>query len=506
MVLTLHLTTALAITLRHYIQTRGKNGTRLKTGEARNSKQDIEYENAAFDDDNSRVKEKQDGCQLSGNAATNNVLKLKSEVIEEITEYENEAFDDDSVRVKKDNEMPNDQRVITVVNEQKSRVPEESIEYDNMAFEDDRAIDEKMPNEEMPNKEMPNKEMPNEEMPNKEKPNEDMRNEEKPNKEMPNDKIPNEKMPNEEMPNEEMPNEKIPNEKIPNEEIQNEEMPNEEMSNEEMPNKEMPNEKIPNKEMPNEEMPNKEMSNEKIPNEEMPNEEIPNEEMPNEEMPNEEMPNREMPNEKIPNKEMPNKEMPNEEKPNEEMPTQVSIEVATQESQMPKETTVPMKWYMKLSWFLFSISAPMSLLVTVGYYISYSLQLANPLDGALTVIDINLHAINSVMVLLELFLGAYPVRILHVIYPIIYGLIYVVFSVFYWTANPEVHVIYRVILDWNEPLIPSISTVLMIVILLPLFHLLVFGMYRLRLWMYRKISYNKQYGNNKSTQIPPLQY
>ena len=457
-VLTLHLTTALAITLRHYILTRGKDSTSLKTGEARNSKQDIEYENAAFDDDNSRVKEKQDGCQLSGNAATNNVLKLKSEVIEEIMEYENEAFDDDSVRVKKDNEMPNDQRVITVVNEQKSRVPEESIEYENLAFEDDRARDEEKPNEEIPNEEMPNKEMPNKEMPNK-------------------------LMPNEEMPNEEMPNEEMPNEKMPNEEMPNEEMPNKEMPIEEMPNEEMPNEEMPNKEMPNEEMPNEEMPNEKIPNEEMPNEEMPNEEMPNKEMPNEKIPNKEMPNE-----EMPNKEMPNEEKPNKEMPTQVSIEVATQESQMPKETTVPMKWYMKLSWFLFSISAPMSLLVTVCYYISYSLQLANPLDGALTVIDINLHATNSVMVLLELFLGAYPVRVLHVIYPIIYGLIYVVFSVFYWTANPEVHVIYRVILDWNEPLISSISTVSMLVILLPLFHLLVFGMYQLRLWMYRKIS------------------
>ena len=395
MVLTLHLTTALAITLCHYILTRGKDGTGLKTGEARNSKQTFEYENEIFDDDSVTVEEIQDGRQLSGNAATNNVLKLKSEILGETMEYENEAFDNDSVRVEeiqdgrqlRENATPNN------ILKLKSVVLQETMEYENEAFDDNRArVEEKQDGNCLRENTAANKYQD------------------------------------------------------PGETIEN-------------VNEAFGDNNVKDKETPNDNQFNIEITKSRVSKDTIENE----------------------------NEAFDDNGARGKETPNEGMSKQVSIEVAAQKCKIPEETTVPMKWYMKLSWFLFSISAPMSLLVTVGFYIAYSLQLATHFKGALLVIDINLHATNSVMVLLELFLGAYPVRILHVIYPIIYGLIYVVFSVFYWTANPEVHVIYRVMLDWNEPLIPGITTVTLLLILIPLFQLLLFGMYRLRLWMYRKL-------------------
>ena len=95
------------------------------------------------------------------------------------------------------------------------------------------------------------------------------------------------------------------------------------------------------------------------------------------------------------------------------------------------------------------------------------------------------------MVVFELLLNAYPVRLLHTLYIAIYVLIYTVFSVFYWMGDHKLNVLYA-ILDWNAPLMSALIIAGFILIISPLLQLMVFGIYRLRLWVYRKV-YNEEY-------------
>lgn len=64
------------------------------------------------------------------------------------------------------------------------------------------------------------------------------------------------------------------------------------------------------------------------------------------------------------------------------------------------------------------------------------------------------HIMNSVFVLLDLFVSACPVRLLHVFQPVLYLAIYVLFSVIYYVAGGTTsdgsHYIYSV-LDWEKP-------------------------------------------------------
>ena len=163
---------------------------------------------------------------------------------------------------------------------------------------------------------------------------------------------------------------------------------------------------------------------------------------------------------------------------------------AVQEPSMPEETTDFTRWYMKLSWLLFNATISFSVVVTVVYFGAlYPMLAAKGYTPG--VMDINLHAINSLMVILELLLSAFPVRLLHVVYPFIYGVTYVVFSVFFWMGDPKNNVVYP-ILDWNEPATAGVVVVVLGLVVLPLFHSMAFGIYRLRLLVYRKV-YNHEY-------------
>lgn len=105
--------------------------------------------------------------------------------------------------------------------------------------------------------------------------------------------------------------------------------------------------------------------------------------------------------------------------------------------------------------------------------------------GMLTNDNLQLHLVNSILVLLEHVLTAIPVRLLHVIYPIIYGLIYMFFSLFYWVADHS-HVMYF-ILDWNKPG-PTIGYVILVgFVIMPIIHLIIYGIYRLKMFLFRKL-------------------
>ncbi|XP_076447358.1 uncharacterized protein LOC143284532 [Babylonia areolata] len=141
-------------------------------------------------------------------------------------------------------------------------------------------------------------------------------------------------------------------------------------------------------------------------------------------------------------------------------------------------------WHVQFYWALGNVVQVVAVVVTVVYFVALYPSMRDQI-GDVNLYDINIHGINSVMILIDTAVGARPVRLLHALYPILFGATYVVFSVIFWAVDPENNVLYKDVLDWNQPGI-SIGVVLgLAVIGIPLLQLAHFGLYKLRLKLYQ---------------------
>jgi len=143
-------------------------------------------------------------------------------------------------------------------------------------------------------------------------------------------------------------------------------------------------------------------------------------------------------------------------------------------------TSVPC--YMKLSWFLFSVGTTAAVMVTVVFFAGVFPQLHM---YRLSAIDINAHVMNTVLVILELTISAFPVRLLHVVYVQCYGLAYVIFSIIYWSIDHS-HVMYPGVLDWNSPKTTVVVIVVLMFVGIPFLQFILFTIYQLRLYIYAR--------------------
>ena len=136
----------------------------------------------------------------------------------------------------------------------------------------------------------------------------------------------------------------------------------------------------------------------------------------------------------------------------------------------------------KVAWFFYIVASNNSLMVTIIYwsflYNGFEIREA----------DVAFHLLNSVFMLTETCLSAVPVRLLHVVYAELYGVLYVIFMVLYWlsggTNTSGDHFIYP-ITDFDSR--PSDAAVLIIVyglVGLPVCQLFNFGLFKLRVYLH----------------------
>ncbi|TMW52342.1 hypothetical protein DOY81_002599 [Sarcophaga bullata] len=103
------------------------------------------------------------------------------------------------------------------------------------------------------------------------------------------------------------------------------------------------------------------------------------------------------------------------------------------------------------------------------------------------------HGFNSILMLLDHMLVAFPTRILHFIYPLTLGILYGIFSLIYYLAGGDDvngnRYIYE-ILDWSKP---GWTTLVLFgcLILVLVFCFLLFCLYKLRCAIYRKTNNSK---------------
>ncbi|GFR95891.1 protein rolling stone-like [Elysia marginata] len=147
--------------------------------------------------------------------------------------------------------------------------------------------------------------------------------------------------------------------------------------------------------------------------------------------------------------------------------------------------TIP--WYLCLVWILFNTASVFALVVTLVFWTLLAQEMhASDLWSE---DNLQIHLMNSVLVLLELSLTAIPVRLLHGVYPLIYGLTYVIFAVVYWSVDHR-NVVYD-FLDFGKSPGAVVASILVIgFILVPLLQLILYGLYRLKLYTFRQFCWN----------------
>ncbi|XP_061390127.1 protein rolling stone-like [Musca vetustissima] len=98
------------------------------------------------------------------------------------------------------------------------------------------------------------------------------------------------------------------------------------------------------------------------------------------------------------------------------------------------------------------------------------------------------HGFNSILMVLDHMLVAFPTRLMHFVYPLILGLIYAIFSLIYYFAggvDPSGNPYIYEILDWSSPGWATAITFGCILLVI-IFSFLLFCLYKLRRWIYNK--------------------
>lgn len=92
---------------------------------------------------------------------------------------------------------------------------------------------------------------------------------------------------------------------------------------------------------------------------------------------------------------------------------------------------------------------------------------------------IHLHVTNSVLALIDIFMVAFPTRLLHFIYTVLYGVVYGFFMlIMHWTGVDSQ--IYGVV-DWaNTPGVAAGWLILAAIVMPTAIHSIAFGLYHLR--------------------------
>ena len=138
----------------------------------------------------------------------------------------------------------------------------------------------------------------------------------------------------------------------------------------------------------------------------------------------------------------------------------------------------------KASWVIYDIAANIAFPVTVMYWTQVHVP-GHPYDS----VTFNAHALNSVVIVIDTTINCIRVKLLHIIYPIIFISIYMIFSLIYWACggtDPNNHPYIYSALDYSgHPIRAAVIICFFLCVGNVPSQLLLFGLYQLRLWLKR---------------------
>lgn len=149
----------------------------------------------------------------------------------------------------------------------------------------------------------------------------------------------------------------------------------------------------------------------------------------------------------------------------------------------------PVCWYHETLWVIYNIAATNAVAVTLYYIIiGYPKSLTSYTPDGL---DISTHVLNSIFVLADTSLSRVPVRIYHVIYPMLFFVVYVMFCVMYWAGDGLNTYGYTYIYSWldftNKPGVATAFIFGYTFVALMLAQLALFGISKLRVFISNRL-------------------
>ena len=137
-------------------------------------------------------------------------------------------------------------------------------------------------------------------------------------------------------------------------------------------------------------------------------------------------------------------------------------------------------WYQNVYWVLYSVTIPVTFFAVIAYWgLVY-----DPVTEPITYANLIKHLINGILAVVDLFVTAIPIRVLHVIYPITYTAIWVIFSGIYYVAGgTDIYgnrYIYKILNYETNPASAAGLAISVFLVAIPVLYLCVFGLYLLR--------------------------
>ena len=144
-------------------------------------------------------------------------------------------------------------------------------------------------------------------------------------------------------------------------------------------------------------------------------------------------------------------------------------------------------FFMKIVWIMYNVASVACILVTIVFWsLIFPYIKLDDVGGDEVLINVQLHGITSVIVVIEHCVSAIPIRLPHVVFTLIYGMLYVIFAGCFYAADHR-HVMYPNILDFSNPKNTAIVCVVTAFVGLPLIQLFLFALYKFRTWLFDKL-------------------
>ncbi|XP_037958319.1 protein rolling stone [Teleopsis dalmanni] len=140
----------------------------------------------------------------------------------------------------------------------------------------------------------------------------------------------------------------------------------------------------------------------------------------------------------------------------------------------------------RVYWSMHIISLVASIIITIIYWT----VLYNAEQSSLSVTNVLTHAFNSICMFVDLLIVAHPLRLLHLFLPVLFGIVYAIFSYIYQMLGginrKGKPYIYHVI-DWSRPK-NAFLTVVVILTLCIIVYMILFTIYKLRTLLYKRLN------------------
>lgn len=141
---------------------------------------------------------------------------------------------------------------------------------------------------------------------------------------------------------------------------------------------------------------------------------------------------------------------------------------------------LPLAWFYEALWVIYNIASVAAVLVTLAFW-----SLLFSADNGIRFATFTFHGVNSIVMIADTMLSSIPVRLFHVIYPMLYCVAYIMFTVIYWGAGGP-NYIYPQTDYTGRPVLAAVSQLCLFFIGIPLCQCIIFGFYRLRVWIQAK--------------------